>query len=130
MPAWAQTKRGLIQTHLRWGKTTRRQQETAKTETRAKPEETGVIHPLDGVKANVTLGEKEYPVMVRRVVTDPDGQARAEATYYDDKTGAWQTVEDDMARARLAEQIQAGQIEPWDRMEEGVRPQAGLAQLK
>jgi len=41
-----------------------------------------------------------------------------DATYYDETTGAWQAVEDDRIRARLAEQVRAGQIEPWDRAEE------------
>ena len=72
------------------------------------------IHPLDGVKAQVTLDGQPYPVMVRRVAPGPNGQSLADAIYYDEKSGAWQAVEDDRARARLAEQVRAGQIEPWD----------------
>ncbi len=118
-PAWAQTKRGLIRAHLRWGETSPRQPESkpaVKEQAGPEPKETGAIHPLDGVKASVTLGGQDYPVLVRRVVAGPDGRRRAEATYYDQDAAAWQTVEDDRALLRLAQQVQAGQIEPWEKM--------------
>jgi hypothetical protein len=73
------------------------------------------IHPLDGVKHQVTLDGQDYPAMVRRVVSSPGGRSLADATYYDKEAGAWKTVEDEDARARLAEQVQAGQIEPWEK---------------
>jgi hypothetical protein len=127
MPAWAQAKRSLIQAHLRWGE----QSSEGKTgqppraaagqgkeqgqKNQTNPE---AIHPLDGVKSQVTLGGQTYPAMVRRVVTGQDGRARADATYYDKEAGAWQVIEDEGIRARLAEQVRAGQIEPWDQTEE------------
>jgi hypothetical protein len=119
LPAWAQTKRGLIQAHLRWGDrpADRHAQpgNPAAGDRQANPE---AIHPLDGVKSQITLGGQSYPAMVRRVVTGGDGRAVAEATYYDQEAGAWKAVEDESVRAKLAEQVQAGQIEPWDQTEE------------
>jgi hypothetical protein len=118
LPAWAQTKRGLIQAHLRWGdrpagSTSGKQQRMA-AEKQTNPD---AIHPLDGVKTQVTLGGQDYPAMVRRVVRGPGGQPLAEATYYDKDADAWKAVEDEGVRARLAEQVQAGQIEPWEKTE-------------
>lgn len=117
-PAWAQTKRGLIQAHLRWGDrpagSTAGKPQRITAEKQTNPD---AIHPLDGVKTQVTLGGQDYPAMVRRVVSGPGGRPLAEATYYDKEAGAWKTVEDEGVRARLAEQVQAGQIEPWEKTE-------------
>jgi hypothetical protein len=114
-PAWASLKRGLIQAHVRWGD---QGPEGTKTDRigEQKRGDTGdqksseYVHPLDRVKDTVTLGEKEYPVMVRRV---SDGQL-ADATYFDADAGAWKPVEDEAARARLAERVRTGGLEPWE----------------
>lgn len=121
-PAWAQTKRGLIQAHLRWGEQGGGAGEPGSGEAGAKGglaqgRESEQIHPLDGVKTQVTLGGQDYPAMVRRVVPGSAGQPLAEATYYDAAAGAWKTVEDEAVRARLAEQVRAGRIEPWEKAE-------------
>jgi len=117
-PAWAQTKRGLIQAHLRWGdpatRSTAGQQQRAPARQPTNPE---AIHPLDGVKTQVTLDGQAYPALVRRVVNKSGGQSLAEATYYDEAAGAWKVVEDEAVRLRLAEQVRAGQIEPWEKAE-------------
>ena len=117
-PAWAQTKRGLIQAHLRWGDqqagSTAGKQQRIAAERQTNPD---AVHPLDGVKTQVTLGGQDYPAIVRRVVSGAGGQPLAEATYFDKEAGAWKAVEDEGVRARLAEQVQAGQIEPWDKAE-------------
>ena len=114
-PAWAQTKQGLIQAHLRWGEEGRGAGRQGNR--RAREQKSEEIHPLDGVKHQVTLGGQDYPAMVRRVVSSPEGRSLADATYYDKEAGAWKAVEDEDARARLAEQVQAGQIEPWEKVE-------------
>jgi hypothetical protein len=122
LPAWAQTKRGLIQAHLRWGEQGRgtEQQRSGGAGSKggfARERESEKIHPLDGVKTQVSLGGQDYPAMVRRVVSGPGGRPLAEATYYDKAAGVWKVVEDEAVRARLAEQVQAGQIEPWEKTE-------------
>jgi hypothetical protein len=118
LPAWAQTKRGLIQAHLRWGDrpagSTAGKQQRIAAEKQINPD---AVNPLDGVKTQVSLGGQDYPAMVRRVVSGPGGRPLAEATYYDKEAGAWKAVEDEAVRARLAEQVQAGQIEPWEKAE-------------
>ena len=65
----------------------------------------------------MTLNGQDYPVLVRRVVTGPNRQRLAEASYYDDRAGAWKTIDDQEARARLAERVRLGQIEPWEKPE-------------
>jgi hypothetical protein len=117
LPAWAQTKRGLIQAHLRWGEQSDKQDNHVRSSP-AQEQGSPEIHPLDGVKAQVVLNGQPYPAMVRRVAPGPNGQPLADATYYDEKRDTWQVVEDDHARVLLAEQVRAGQIEPWERAEE------------
>lgn len=122
-PAWAQTKRGLIQAHLRWGDRVtggaggQSHREALLGSRGVREQKSEEIHPLDGVKHQVTLGGQDYPAMVRRVVSSPGGRSLADASYYDKEAGAWKAVEDEDARARLAEQVQAGQIEPWEKVE-------------
>jgi hypothetical protein len=106
-PAWASLKRGLIQAHVRWGEPA---EPTEKKEETSGQDRSEYVHPLDRVKDTVKLGEKEYPVMVRRV---SDGQL-ADATYFDEKAGAWKPVEDEAVRARLAERVRTGRLEPWE----------------
>lgn len=132
LPAWAQTKHGLIQAHLRWGEQGRAGERGSKGagEQGTRSGEVGEqgskgagergneeVHPLDGVKAQVKLGGQDYPVLVRRVTSGPGGRPLADATYYDAEAGVWKAVDDEDARARLAEQVSAGQIEPWEKVE-------------
>jgi hypothetical protein len=115
-PAWADLKRGLIQAHLRWGEVSRGAEDARRGTLRGGAGEQGgeQVHPLDGVQAQVNLGGQDYPVLVRRLVAGPGGRRLAEATYYDDRARAWKVVDDEAARTRLAEQVQAGQLEPWE----------------
>jgi hypothetical protein len=120
-PTWAGLKRSLIQAHLRWGRPSPQAGELASSgaaeERSAPPKEHAVadrIHPLDGVQTRVQLNGREVPVLVRRVVTDPAQPPLAEASYYDEPAGVWKVVEDPQVKARLAQQVRAGLIEPWD----------------
>lgn len=71
-------------------------------------------HPLDRLGPTVRLGDKDYEVMVRRVVNSPDSsQQLAEATYLDD-SGVWKEVTDVQARVELARKVAEGAIEPWE----------------
>jgi hypothetical protein len=96
LPAWAQTKRGLIQAHLRWGElgrgtegqsqreaSSRGKKKNYATSSLEQKQGSPEIHPLDGVKAQVTLNGQAYPALVRRVAPGPNGQPLADATYYD-----------------------------------------------
>jgi hypothetical protein len=74
-------------------------------------------HPLDRLGPTVRLGDKDYEVMVRRVVNSPDSSLQlAEATYLDE-SGVWQEVTDLQARAELARKVAEGAIEPWEQPE-------------
>jgi hypothetical protein len=75
------------------------------------------IHPLDNIGPRVRIGDKEYRVMVRRIVKSADERSLADATYYDEENGAWKIVADDNIREKLASQVEAGMMPMWDEIE-------------
>jgi hypothetical protein len=111
-PAWAAAKTGLIRARLRWGGAA-----PVKAAPAAQPPPPdGDMPALERVGERVRLGGQEYPVMVRRVVTSPlDGRRRADAAYYDEAGGVWKEVTDEAARSWLAEQVQQGKMDTWER---------------
>lgn len=78
------------------------------------------IHPLDNIGPRVRIGDKEYRVMVRRIVKSADQRSLADATYYDEENDAWKIVVDDNIRERLASQVEAGMMPIWDEIEASI----------
>lgn len=85
-----------------------------------KPKISSDIHPLDNIGPRVRIGDKEYRVMVRRIVKSADERSLADATYYDEENDAWKIVADDNIRERLASQVEAGMMPIWDEIEASI----------
>jgi hypothetical protein len=137
-PTWARTKKSLIRAQLLWGDGTDRKGQAVPQAQAARPgekkskaktagqrqDQTGLF-PLEKIGDRVSLDGKDYPVIVRRVVTSPVQQKPlADAAYYDAETDAWKVVTDEAARRRLADQVRAGAIQPWPVEKEAATPGA------
>ena len=129
-PTWARTKKSLIRGQLLWGGASQKEQPAHQTQA-ARPkakkskaktagqrqseqqDRTGLF-PLEKIGDRVSLDGKDYPVIVRRVVTSPfHTKPLADAAYYDAETDAWKVVTDEAARSKLANQVRAGAIQLW-----------------
>jgi hypothetical protein len=138
-PTWARTKKGLIRGQLLWGGAKPKGQPAAasqagpqsqqpgtsekkpgeektgpKPRRPARPDQ-GDLFPLEQIGDRVSLGGKDYPVIVRRVVPPSafNEKALADAAYYDDEADVWKVVTDEQARSRLANQVRAGTLQLW-----------------
>jgi hypothetical protein len=129
-PTWARTKKSLIRGQLLWGgvyqkgqpaqqtQATRPKEKKSKAKTvgqrQAEPQDRSSLFPLEKIGDRVSLGGKDYPVIVRRVVASRFHQKPlADAAYYDAEADAWKVVTDEEARRWLANQVRLGAIQLW-----------------
>lgn len=74
--------------------------------------------PAEVYKDRLRIGQKDYPLVVKRVVLSPfSGGRKADAVYYDDELGQWREVIDEEDRINLAKAVDEGRlsiIEPED----------------
>lgn len=67
--------------------------------------------PAELIRQRFTRHGRSYPLLIRRIVTNPVTRRRvADAIYYDDTTRRWLDVTDDADRLYLAAEVDAGRL--------------------
>jgi hypothetical protein len=76
-----------------------------------KPAPSPPRRPAEQYRDRLRIGEREYPLVVKRVTTHPlSGQRKADAVYYDDTLQQWRAVVEDEDKIKLARAVDAGRL--------------------
>ncbi|MBE7556709.1 MAG: hypothetical protein HS126_37135 [Anaerolineales bacterium] len=73
--------------------------------------QTGNSSPAERYRDRIRIGNKDYPLVVKRVLMAPfSGGRKADAVYYDDELNQWREVVDEEDRVNLAKAVDEGRL--------------------
>ncbi len=71
----------------------------------------GNSSPAERYRDRIRIGNKDYPLVVKRVLMAPfSGGRKADAVYYDDELNQWREVVDEEDRVNLAKAVDEGRL--------------------
>jgi hypothetical protein len=69
------------------------------------------LSPAERYRDRIRIGNKDYPLVVKRVLMAPfSGGRKADAVYYDDDLNQWREVVDEEDRVNLAKAVDEGRL--------------------